>query len=955
MIECNKLNSLSLNLQNCKLTYIHKDWLLYLENLNTLDVSNNYLTDFPLELFSLKNLKNLIIDSNLINKLPLNNTLIKRKSQIKILSLNNNNISKFPFLFSIRYLHTLNLQANYFTDFKINEKKENKNLKKLNLSHNKLSEFTIIGNHFNHLEILDLKSNLFNEFPSCICSLKSLKSLDISNNPITNNFPESISLLNQLEILDLSNIIISSNDFCFSLKNSIYKLKSLKELSLMNCIKPTRNSNHKDDFLNGIENLIQLNKLNLNCNELISFPNCIFKLVHLKVLSIAFNNITEIPTSLNVLSNLNHLDVRSNQISIFNDNLIYFGNLMDTEEFLFEGNPLHKKYLVNSVFPTCKKLFNILKQSQLYNSQLISIDSSDHLHHLHQNSKNLQPPPVIKNKSRALSDVIHYNYINLQEEIGSSSSSSSLSSNNNNNNNQSIINEINSISKSLLKLDDFTPILSLFFVGPPNTGKTKIIHSWFSHHHDTPAVNDNENQFGVCFYPLHLFTFENILELDHHHLSSSKMQDQSNPQNEFYIRVREFSGFNENDNFIFYDWFLKHTTPIFIVVWNISQDIDGKCLSYWMETSRYFEDTHGVIILSLFNDTHNFHELNTAKSNFLKKYPTDKYFISEFIFINENKISNQFSDFQRSILRVTKKYHDIFEKQFQFSYQIEQLLKEFNDNLSCNSAPFLNKLQFKELIQSGGISISDNQNDHDFLKDSIIYLHQTGLGIEINDNIILNSVWINRIFYSLINPSSSPSSLSLASSGSIHSSQNGLIESSVLLTRLLQGFPNSTIDVRCIIALLISSKVISLFQNSFFFPSVMEDSNCSCKKDELWLQKFKACSVNQNYYFNFIPFQMIHFLYVHLFSIALENLNYSCFYNMCLSEWTLKEPSGNFIFFRICRATNEIIMSSNAFSLNFEKLCAAATNIIRNNYSRYLVQNSPNNSLTQSGGWKSYK
>lgn len=99
------------------------------------------------------------------------------------------------------------------------------NLKKVDLSHNKISKFSSIGQIAESLNYLDLSSNDLNELPLDLGRFSQLKYLNLSFNQIT-NLPYSIYELESLEFLNLA-----GNSILF-LNEDIGHLRKLKVLDI---------------------------------------------------------------------------------------------------------------------------------------------------------------------------------------------------------------------------------------------------------------------------------------------------------------------------------------------------------------------------------------------------------------------------------------------------------------------------------------------------------------------------------------------------------------------------------------------------------------------------------------------------------------------------------------------------------------------------------------------------
>ena len=214
------------NLQSYRLCYIHRDWLPLMEYLYSIDLSQNYLTEIPTELFTLPHLLTLVLCNNQINKIPLDN--LPNATKLNKLLLDHNCISYVPPSWRIpKSLQSLSLRHNQIRSFTVNEPMTH--LLEIGLSNNEMEEFSLQAPKLRHLS---LRSNQFRKPPECLGDLASLTSLDISANPLT-SFPPSLAFLESLVALDISQIPLDTQ--IPSLQTSVFRLVALKSLSMSSC------------------------------------------------------------------------------------------------------------------------------------------------------------------------------------------------------------------------------------------------------------------------------------------------------------------------------------------------------------------------------------------------------------------------------------------------------------------------------------------------------------------------------------------------------------------------------------------------------------------------------------------------------------------------------------------------------------------------------------------------
>ena len=118
-----------------------------------LDLSKNKLTEFPIEIFKYKNLKELYLSKNKLTNLPVEFNEFKK---LEILDLSKNEFSNFPFpLCSVL------------------------SLRQLFLGRNKITVIPECIGQLHDLEVLDIWYNQINGLPDSISRLKKLKNLDV--------------------------------------------------------------------------------------------------------------------------------------------------------------------------------------------------------------------------------------------------------------------------------------------------------------------------------------------------------------------------------------------------------------------------------------------------------------------------------------------------------------------------------------------------------------------------------------------------------------------------------------------------------------------------------------------------------------------------------------------------------------------------------------------------------
>ncbi|XVE63625.1 hypothetical protein DITRI_Ditri07aG0034600 [Diplodiscus trichospermus] len=308
-------------------------WLSGLSNLETLDLSGNYLENSSFAYISrLSNLKSLNLNHNQlqgsIDARELNNL-----AKLKELYMSGNQIESFRSFqdnenqLKLINLEELDLSNNLFNNSILAQLNGLSNLKSLNLGSNQLKGSTILEEleALNNLEELDFSDNELQEFlPPKVGSLKklrvarlertftnestvsllqvieafsSVKTLSLGDNYLNNTIStQELHLSSNVEELFLDYSHLSNN-----ILESIGELTSLKTLTLSGCsltgFLPTK----------GWCDLQNLEELDLSENALKgTIPSCLNNLTYLYFLDISNNNF-EVPISFLPFANHSHL------------------------------------------------------------------------------------------------------------------------------------------------------------------------------------------------------------------------------------------------------------------------------------------------------------------------------------------------------------------------------------------------------------------------------------------------------------------------------------------------------------------------------------------------------------------------------------------------------------------------------------------------------------------------
>ncbi|HEX6889929.1 MAG TPA: leucine-rich repeat domain-containing protein [Chryseolinea sp.] len=222
--------------------------------LDSLDLSRNFLTEFPVINHN-KNLKQLVLTDN---NLTLKNLELKQNNTLECLYLRRNKIEVLPDAIG-------NLTA----------------LKKLSFNYNEIREVHDGLARLRNLEELSLYQNKLTSIPKSLYQLTNLKVIDLYYNQIE-KIDDPISNLTNLEIL------YAANNRIFSMSENIGDLANLKELYI--------HHNRISYFPTSISRLTSLKVLRFNDNYFAAFPDPILSLKNLENLDISRNMLQNIPT-----------------------------------------------------------------------------------------------------------------------------------------------------------------------------------------------------------------------------------------------------------------------------------------------------------------------------------------------------------------------------------------------------------------------------------------------------------------------------------------------------------------------------------------------------------------------------------------------------------------------------------------------------------------------------------
>ena len=238
--------------------------------LDSLDLSRNFLTEFPV-IDHNKNLKQLVLSDN---NLTLKHLKLKQNTTLQCLYVRRNKIEILPEAIG-------NLTA----------------LKKLSFNYNEISEVHDSISRLQNLEELSLYQNKLVSIPKSFYQLRNLKVVDLYYNQIE-KIEDPISNLKNLEIL------YAANNRIFSLSDNIGDLTNLRELYI--------HHNRISYFPTSLSRLTSLRVLRFNDNYFAAFPDPILSLKNLENLDISRNRLQSLPVEFGSYKNLRILVMTEN-------------------------------------------------------------------------------------------------------------------------------------------------------------------------------------------------------------------------------------------------------------------------------------------------------------------------------------------------------------------------------------------------------------------------------------------------------------------------------------------------------------------------------------------------------------------------------------------------------------------------------------------------------------------
>ncbi|XP_065181481.1 protein flightless-1 homolog [Sycon ciliatum] len=275
--------------------------LFALDELSTVDFSHNALDNIPENLDDARGLQVLSLSNNQIKELP--KALFVELNDLHHLDLSNNKLETIPpQLRRLHHLNTLNLANNPLAQSKLRALRHLNSLTVLNLSGTQRSMGNLpdtLHEGTPYLEELDLSHNSFTFVPQTVYELTKLRRVNFSHNQIT-------ELTAQIEVwIGLVTFNVCHNELK-AIPNGICKLTELRRVFVSD------NKLTFDGIPVGIGRLVNLEVFAAARNRLQCIPDGLCRCAHLRRLVLNNNELVTLPETIHFLKNLEALDLRHN-------------------------------------------------------------------------------------------------------------------------------------------------------------------------------------------------------------------------------------------------------------------------------------------------------------------------------------------------------------------------------------------------------------------------------------------------------------------------------------------------------------------------------------------------------------------------------------------------------------------------------------------------------------------
>ena len=292
------LRTLNLSRNNLGTTGVPID-IFENEELNTLDLSHNKLTEVPEGIFRAKSILVLNLSHNQLEVIP--SQLLMNTTDLLHFDVSYNNLDALPpQLRRLTNLHTLTLSNNPLSHFQIRPLPSLTELRTLHMRNTQrtLSNIPTGLEGLIHLSDVDLSENQLTKIPEGLLHVPNLKRLNLGSNQI-GEISAEIEIWQKLETF-----ILSRNEIK-SMPASLCKLTNIRKLFL---------NENKLDFNgipSGIGKLVALETFSAADNQLEMIPEGLCRCGALKKMILARNRLITLPDAIH-LTELDVLDLKGN-------------------------------------------------------------------------------------------------------------------------------------------------------------------------------------------------------------------------------------------------------------------------------------------------------------------------------------------------------------------------------------------------------------------------------------------------------------------------------------------------------------------------------------------------------------------------------------------------------------------------------------------------------------------
>ncbi|KAF7636898.1 hypothetical protein Mgra_00003638 [Meloidogyne graminicola] len=271
-----------------------------MKDLTIIDFGDNLLRDVPSNLEYAKCAIVLNLRGNNIQNIP--NQIFSNLIDLIYLDLSNNNLDTLPpQLRRLTNLQVLKLSNNPLTNFQFKQAPGSNKLRVIELrnTHRTLQNLTLSFEDIPTLQELNLAMNELTKIPETLISLKNLRKLDLSFNKLTKlEFTEGT-------FPNLETFNISGNDLVALPSQIIFCVKLQRLYANYNKL-------NFEGLPAGFGKLMQLQVLFLSHNNLELIPEGVGRCVKLRKLKLDNNRLITLPEGIHLLPDLKELDLRNN-------------------------------------------------------------------------------------------------------------------------------------------------------------------------------------------------------------------------------------------------------------------------------------------------------------------------------------------------------------------------------------------------------------------------------------------------------------------------------------------------------------------------------------------------------------------------------------------------------------------------------------------------------------------